>query len=627
MSHALLALAVSALPAQEPAAAPDPLAKLVPARTVAYVQASSLARLETVLRRALPALVQADLEGFDVDAMLAGMGLPGSAKEIDHARPFALCFVLPEGAPFPPTLTFLVPANSPMSFLRSVRSTGARVMTAVEGNYVSISLGPGTETATSPAPIGLGLQPGDLVARIDVEGLVGRLRPALEASFAQLESAVPSAAGLKAIVESGRRLDAVATLDGDRLEIATALTVLDGSVLAGIGSGGKTEVRSLARFLDPDAWFGGLVGMDAVTLRKSFAPFLDGAFVLGAQPLGSVARKLLDRMPGIAEQAGSAACINTDLGDGSMRVTCYLRGADPVRVQALCEAALLDTPGISPDGTKEEEIDGARLRRLRFRVDTAAFVDAQLKGLGDEHKAELKVVYDQIYGANGLPLTLATKAGVTALVLGGDESFLRTSLARIPAGKDPPAAVARAIAQVGDLDPCFVVQYDVGRAMHGMNALIVQALPEWPFAIPQESAVFTAWGGVDGRVWRGAISTDLAQLESSFHRMQAVAVAAPAVKMKSDMDAIAAALIEYSSWHRGQFPPTLAPLLSPNIDHYEYLGTPEVPKDPWGREYRYDPPSPGAKDPRIYSYGKDGKVGGQGEDGDVEAWIRKGKRP
>jgi hypothetical protein len=31
-----------------------------------------------------------------------------------------------------------------------------------------------------------------------------------------------------------------------------------------------------------------------------------------------------------------------------------------------------------------------------------------------------------------------------------------------------------------------------------------------------------------------------------------------------------------------------------------------VPKDPWGAEYRYDPPSPAHPEPRVWSLGEDG---------------------
>lgn len=46
-----------------------------------------------------------------------------------------------------------------------------------------------------------------------------------------------------------------------------------------------------------------------------------------------------------------------------------------------------------------------------------------------------------------------------------------------------------------------------------------------------------------------------------------------------------------------------------------------VPDDPWGRPYVYE--SPGRQDPRgydLYSLGRDGREGGEGEDADVTSW-------
>jgi general secretion pathway protein G len=46
-----------------------------------------------------------------------------------------------------------------------------------------------------------------------------------------------------------------------------------------------------------------------------------------------------------------------------------------------------------------------------------------------------------------------------------------------------------------------------------------------------------------------------------------------------------------------------------------------VPPDPWGRPYVYA--SPGGENPTaydLYSLGRDGRVGGEGEDADVTSW-------
>jgi general secretion pathway protein G len=58
-----------------------------------------------------------------------------------------------------------------------------------------------------------------------------------------------------------------------------------------------------------------------------------------------------------------------------------------------------------------------------------------------------------------------------------------------------------------------------------------------------------------------------------------------------------------------------------------YLNVDKVPADPWGREYLYDPPGEDQKRPRVYTLGADGKVGGAGEDADVDSWtMRDGPR-
>lgn len=46
----------------------------------------------------------------------------------------------------------------------------------------------------------------------------------------------------------------------------------------------------------------------------------------------------------------------------------------------------------------------------------------------------------------------------------------------------------------------------------------------------------------------------------------------------------------------------------------------EVPKDPWGRPYVYVQPGTHNNDFDLYSFGKDGQLGGTGEDADIGNW-------
>lgn len=74
----------------------------------------------------------------------------------------------------------------------------------------------------------------------------------------------------------------------------------------------------------------------------------------------------------------------------------------------------------------------------------------------------------------------------------------------------------------------------------------------------------------------------------------------------------------------GQYPNTMegldALVKNPGAEKWEgpYLKK-GVPNDPWGKPYHYEAPGThGEYD--IYSYGRDGVLGGEGEDKDVVSW-------
>jgi general secretion pathway protein G len=50
-----------------------------------------------------------------------------------------------------------------------------------------------------------------------------------------------------------------------------------------------------------------------------------------------------------------------------------------------------------------------------------------------------------------------------------------------------------------------------------------------------------------------------------------------------------------------------------------YLRKSKVPKDPWVQEYSYASPGEHGRFD-LYSYGADGKEGGEGEDQDINSW-------
>ncbi len=98
-------------------------------------------------------------------------------------------------------------------------------------------------------------------------------------------------------------------------------------------------------------------------------------------------------------------------------------------------------------------------------------------------------------------------------------------------------------------------------------------------------------------------------------------------KVEVDILAIDSSLEEYAIANGGKYPDSLESVVRPDINGPTFLDQPQVPKDVWGREYIYEPRSPGNPRPIVRSYGKDGKPGGEGDDADIDSLsIRRDER-
>jgi general secretion pathway protein G len=93
---------------------------------------------------------------------------------------------------------------------------------------------------------------------------------------------------------------------------------------------------------------------------------------------------------------------------------------------------------------------------------------------------------------------------------------------------------------------------------------------------------------------------------------------------KAQVEALLKALDQYRI-DVGRYPATeqgLAALLARPGDEPRWAGpylAKAIPKDPWGRDYQFR--SPGEHgDCDVFSFGRDGRLGGEGEDADVTSW-------
>jgi hypothetical protein len=398
------------------------------------------------------------------------------------------------------------------------------------------------------------------------------------------------------------------------------MTMVEKSVLAGFGSKEKTDVRQLSRFLDPDASIQGVVGVDQAVMLQRFKPAIEAILTAYPEPMRSGFQKMMGSADELAAQVGSASCFSGDIATSGMRFSVYLHPRDPAKLLSIYEKMLSSMPGATIDAPKEGDLDGVHVTRMHVRVDAKALLDGQKNAAAAKSQADLSKMLERLYGKDGLSLAFATVGDVTAVVVGGDEAYLRSAVARVSKPGKPASDCARALGQVGDLNPCFVLAYNLGKVMQGVKDLMGDQLGELAPGASNLSATLVYAGGIDGRVWRASVSTDLAELGAGVRSMKGPATGGiqRTMKAQADIRAIGSALAAYAVDTGGKYPDSLDVLVKPDSRGKTYLRATALPKDPWGRDYRYDAPSKGNLRPRVYSYGKDGKPGGAGEDMDVD---------
>jgi general secretion pathway protein G len=89
-------------------------------------------------------------------------------------------------------------------------------------------------------------------------------------------------------------------------------------------------------------------------------------------------------------------------------------------------------------------------------------------------------------------------------------------------------------------------------------------------------------------------------------------------KAREDFALVLAALEEYRRAN-GDYPDSLGALWVPDSHGLTYLSPTSPPKDPWGHGYGYAKPAAG-QPPRLWTYGRDKREGGDGESRDVKSW-------
>lgn len=620
-----------------PPAAQNPLGPLVPKDTVVLLQVPSLDGLVAGARRTIAAFDPSNKETIDAEHLLKNMDFPGDTSQIDPKRPLGLCLTMARDPGATPQPVYLVPARSSAAYVQSLAKPERTITSVVLGDYVLVAAeSSGITCDGSAAAMAQNLPAGELVARVDLARLIEQFRPMIDPMLDQVEAASEQAAsgapggmnvapvmgmymdGVRDFLDSAQTLDAAVHLAGSRMDIAFDLANKPGSVLAGFGSKEKTDIRSLARMFDTNAAINVLAGMDLVEMAKHFGPLYEALPEMYPEPLRPAMKQVFARMGEFNAQMGSAMCVSADFGADGLRIGYLMRPKDAGKLLATYKSMLSGMTGVMFEALPDTTLDGAPVTSWRVRPDAKML---ETLGATPEAQKQLPEMMKLVYGKDGMLVRLVPKGEYFAMVMGGDDAFLRSTLARIGAGSAAlPAPVQRALDQIGNMSPCFVMHYDLGKLMKGISGLMSSVEPGAADEMPALNLSVLAWGGVDGPIWHGALGADLDEITKAMRELEAQKEGRRKhVRAEVAVVQIASALQEYATNNAGKYPDSLQVLAVKDANGVAYLEGESPLVDPWGREYLYSPASSANPQPRVSSLGRDGKLGGLGEDADIQS--------
>jgi general secretion pathway protein G len=648
----------------KPGDAAATLARLVPSDAVCVVKVPSLDEFDASVR-AFMAAVKPEAKGaFTAETLLKSVApIPGAFEHLDHKKPIAVCLSV-DGERMEPTPTFILPVTNADEFLKSLPPSPTTAAPVKLGDYVGVSMLAKYSARETPASLVDNMLPGAVSARVDLERVFEMFRPMIEPELDQIEEHaddMPAGTlpgvnagelahayidGFRTFMDSAQTLDLSTGMSGARYDLSFVFTALEKSALADFGSKEKSGIDRIARHIDPESGVAFVMGMDPQSMFKRFGPMFEhliASYPEGMRPMFAAS---LASWGKLAPVMGTAACVNMDFSTTGLRGTTYFRPSDAKAWSDGYAGSIkaLAMPGFEVRGPETLTVDGVAVTQFTLEVHDEAIEAILRKKVGDKvddaQLAPAKAMLKRFYGEKGLRFAFATKGNDAVQVVGGDDAHLKRALAGLGEGDKKLAPdLQHEVDGVAGANPCFVARVDLARIMGSfMDAF--SGIAGMPFTAPKDLAGAHApvmfRGAVDGRVWRGGTSCDLAQIVTTMTKMFEQTKSAGeskgksagrSAKVKADILAIRAALDEYALNNGGKYPGALEVLVAPDSDGHTYLATKAVPRDPWGNAYHYEPAGPAHPKGNVTCYGADGKPGGEGEDADIDESALEAMRP
>jgi general secretion pathway protein G len=578
--------------------------------------------------------------------------LPLDATKADTKGPIGFAMVMLPAGQF---MTFILKSADPQALVESVELPPGSFQTLVSGPFVGLMMNPPNLCAyalnEAPGRVTTGRLSGLCSVRIDLEKLIQIFRPVIDMGLAQVEQMLDSGAmdsstpfDMSAFMEvyldfirdlrdSAELLDAAVEVRGSKADLRLGLSTLEGSPLAGYAKPEKVDWRGLARRLDGKAAVQMAASFDSAGLFESILPMyesiLNKGFTGGNEESAAAFHAYFARLRQLLPLMGRTYATSVDLGPEGVRVDAYYKSPDPPALLAALRECMAD-PAFASFGLRigeaaKRKLGGLEVTQWSYDIDAEKLLSKSPKAsLGEakpEDLAKVKKLMALCIGEKGGRFNGVASEQGFAFVNTWDDAAAASALSRLlGSGGSVPPQFERAVSILGSSNPGILLHYDLGRVFHAFAGMFeLMDLPMDPTfgGLATHELEFTLFGGFEGRHLAGGVTLDLEQIGNLIRQSSRSTVPDPKkARMMDDFDAITVAVEEYQLAYDGKLPESLAVLATPDSSGTKFAE--RIPKDPWDRAYVYEI-LPGGKQFLLTSLGRDGKIGGEGEDADFSS--------
>jgi general secretion pathway protein G len=617
----------------------DPL-RLLPDDAVLLVRLESVDALLELVNRFGAA---SGAPAFTASELLSDLNLSGDTEQVDSGRPLWFSMTLSQASV--PAMTMVLPARDAQALAASLEASEQGKSVAA-GGYVGFSSAADYTLAAEPSSLPSKLRPGLISLHLDLAELIEVYRPFIETGLDSAETMVdefaPPTGGpdmapvVEAyvdlawdLVDSADQLDLALARNGPLLELQGSLSTLEGSPLAGWGSGPPIELPLWPAQIDPNATISMASAGNWAHIMQRMKPMTEVSLGMYPEGMRQLLRECLSASEAMYALMGPSFA-SFDFGPGGMRGGYIVNCEKPAELLGLVTALMGKMPsgeeslGISFSAPEPVTIDKLQAQRFHLEIDPAALARASMEQpLAEVDVEEFQQSMAQLWGEHGLDLTLATHSKSVAIAFGGDEAFVRSVLVERGEASSLPPELQRALSAVKGANTAAVYRFDLGRMFEQIGELErAMGVPSTGISeMPDSSLPLCAWGTVRGPVWSSGVAVDLDSLVAFVEaaaELQPSAADDPDLSqalVEMDLSMLGGALELYAAQH-GKYPESLEPLVTPDAAGQTFIA--ELPVDPWDNAYVYEAPKAAGARFRLVCYGADGLPGGEGLNADID---------